>query len=629
MHGRIPEGIKGLKKLEEVLMTNTNVEGPLPDVFDGLVSLKKIDFRGNLKLGGPLPRTLGKCDKLESIDLSYNAFTGSIPEEWCKGSREIDVGSNRLSGLVPAAFFTMPRAAYNFQGSCYQLDGCLLDVSNAPRLPGYIYSEDPKYADKIPGGYVYDLDGSKFRFRDVVASSRVTVEVNWASWCPFSRQFMPRLLAYYKKYHSKGLEVIANDFGEGKGSNLSKEQKDALAWKEIKAKGYDVWHNVSYAKNYVAFYYMIMPTAIVYDKEGNILYTSALHFKDSYGRSGKSAGTELIPFLEKILGPLDTPDYYESTDFSKDGEVLTLQKASKGKGINVVLTGDGYTDRDMKAGGLYEQMMKKSMEQFFAIEPYATFRDRFNVYAVKAVSLNGQIGNSYKTAFSTVAGGGEYIGGDNEKVFEYALKVPGIDSRKDLLVMVLANEQASHGCCFMYYDDNAAVAYTGSLRNDAAGFGSTLRHEAGGHGFAFLGDEYSNRSGTPSANEIARNKEQYAGKGWWANVDFTKDPKTVRWNWFLSDARYKSLVGIYEGAYTYAKKAYRPSENSMMRENMEWFNAPSRQAIYKRIMELSGESYSLDKFVEYDAVNRAKVHTASLPSTTRVKTRGHAPIVIR
>ena len=80
-----------------------------------------------------------------------------------------------------------------------------------------------------------------------------------------------------------------------------------------------------------------------------------------------------------------------------------------------------------------------------------------------------------------MAGVGEYIGGDNEKVFEYALKVPGITSRKDLLVMVLANEQASHGCCFMYYDDNAAVAYTGSLRNNAAGFGSTLRHEAGGH----------------------------------------------------------------------------------------------------------------------------------------------------
>jgi hypothetical protein len=34
------------------------------------------------------------------------------------------------------------------------------------------------------------------------------------------------------------------------------------------------------------------------------------------------------------------------------------------------------------------------------------------------------------------------------------------------------------------------------------------------------------------------------------------------------------------------------------------FNAPSRAAIYKRVMELSGEDYSFEKFLEYDAVNR-------------------------
>ena len=38
----------------------------------------------------------------------------------------------------------------------------------------------------------------------------------------------------------------------------------------------------------------------------------------------------------------------------------------------------------------------------------------------------------------------------------------------------------------------------------------------------------------------------------------------------------------------------------MMRDNLEYFNAPSRLAIFKRIMELSGEGYSLEKFLEYD-----------------------------
>ena len=44
----------------------------------------------------------------------------------------------------------------------------------------------------------------------------------------------------------------------------------------------------------------------------------------------------------------------------------------------------------------------------------------------------------------------------------------------------------------------------------------------------------------------------------------------------------------------------------MMRDNLEYFNAPSRWAIYKRIMELSGETASFSKFLEYDAINRGQ-----------------------
>ena len=42
----------------------------------------------------------------------------------------------------------------------------------------------------------------------------------------------------------------------------------------------------------------------------------------------------------------------------------------------------------------------------------------------------------------------------------------------------------------------------------------------------------------------------------------------------------------------------------MMNEDAEYFNAPSRWAIYQRIMKLSGEECSFEKFLEYDKVNR-------------------------
>ena len=64
-----------------------------------------------------------------------------------------------------------------------------------------------------------------------------------------------------------------------------------------------------------------------------------------------------------------------------------------------------------------------------------------------------------------------------------------------------------------------------------------------------------------------------------------------------------STLTMNEEAGNYTKGAYRPSMDSMMNQNVEYYNAPSRLAIYKRIIELSGEAYSFEKFLEYDIIN--------------------------
>ena len=74
--------------------------------------------------------------------------------------------------------------------------------------------------------------------------------------------------------------------------------------------------------------------------------------------------------------PIFSTEYYTSTDYSRDGEVVALQAASVGKGIDLVFMGDAYVDRDMETGGKYETDMKQSMEYFFSIEPYKSFRNR-------------------------------------------------------------------------------------------------------------------------------------------------------------------------------------------------------------------------------------------------------------
>ncbi len=58
----------------------------------------------------------------------------------------------------------------------------------------------------------------------------------------------------------------------------------------------------------------------------------------------------------------------------------------------------------------------------------------------------------------------------------------------------------------------------------------------------------------------------------------------------------------------YLLRKYRPTDYSIMRYNVGGYNAPSREAIYKRIMKLSegsGWEYDYETFVAYDAVNRS------------------------
>lgn len=99
----------------------------------------------------------------------------------------------------------------------------------------------------------------------------------------------------------------------------------------------------------------------------------------------------------------------------------------------------------------------------------------------------------------------------------------------------------------------------------------------------------------------------YNNYGYWANVDFTSDPTKVKWAHFIADSRYAAEeIGVYEGA-RWGKGIYRPTKNNSACSIMDGgvrFNAPSREAIYKRVMKLAyGDSwmYDYEDFVKFDA----------------------------
>ena len=324
---------------------------------------------------------------------------------------------------------------------------------------------------------------------------------------------------------------------------------------------------------------------------------------------------------------------YTSSDYSQDGKYVALQTATEGNGIDIVLFGDGYSDRQI-ASGRYEADMRKAMEAFFSKEPYTSFRHLFNVYMVKCVSKTEGCYSDYTygdTALNCyIKSDGVSISGDGSTIYTYAREIFGEQAYPDnngprtdeSTLIVIMNSDAYAGVCYQTspkyntsknYGNGNALTYF-SLCGDDALFANLLIHEAAGHGFGKLGDEYFSSGNGAITNYYYYEIKDFEQWGWFKNVDATVGDaltsQTIKWKHFLSDSRYSGLVGIYEGAYSFAQNAYRPSDNSIMRHVKESdgkFNAPSREAIYYRIHKLAyGDSwsYQFEDFATWDAKNR-------------------------
>ena len=305
---------------------------------------------------------------------------------------------------------------------------------------------------------------------------------------------------------------------------------------------------------------------------------------------------------------------YVSDDYSQDGKVELLNEATKGKGLPIVLMGDGFVDEEI-ADSNYTRTMRQAMENLFSEEPIKSLRDYFNVYQVTAVSPRNRFDGISSTALGTVPDH-QTMGIDvnTDAVMKYVKKVEGIDSINTLAVVIL-NTNINRGVTYMIgsnkKDYNYAIALCpviDSLKSET--FRQVLTHEAIGHGFAKLADEYvRSTEGSATDKDIKELKEVHEKLGWFLNVDSEKDSTKVLWTKFIYDTEFANeKIGTYEGGYTFFKGVYRPSEESMMRSNDAPFNAPSRQAIYNKVMKMGlGKTATYEEFVAFDREHKPTV----------------------
>lgn len=155
------------------------------------------------------------------------------------------------------------------------------------RLEGIENNSSGKFAK---GFITKDINGHTISLKDF--RGKYVLLDFWASWCVPCREGNPHLIGLFKRYHSKGLEII--------GISVDKNHE---AWrKAVEKDKINIWHNVlsddkmmegkqhnslSISKEYKIFAF---PTKILINKQGTII--------------GRYKGTESEDAMDKELAKL-------------------------------------------------------------------------------------------------------------------------------------------------------------------------------------------------------------------------------------------------------------------------------------------------------------------------------------
>ena len=547
---------------------------------DGLVEIGERAFDGtNFKGELNIPSTVAT---IGNSAFERNLFNGTLvlPSELISLGTDVFAGCWRLSGVVeiPSNIVAIPSELFS---GCTGLEGVVLhkdvEVIGANAFKNCYGINSIVCKAKNPPV----IDASSF---NGVAKDNFTVEVPEASvaqyrtaanWSEFKRFAAHRefsisrnLFRTLNASHSKNFVLRAPA-----GENWSVESKPD--WVEISALSGTGKCELS------------VSTADLSRGAGN--------------RSGE------IVFL------LDGKDYrstmtVEQYDYEYgDGDLITLQEARTGNGVNIVLLADCFDAKDISEGK-YLQAIQDAYGYFFDIEPYLTYKDYFNVYGVFGMSADSGMGtvNTIREArfgsqYTLNAG----VSPDFATTFAAACVAPIEDNVSRTLIVMVENSSDYSGLTYMWGDGSAVAVVPMSTDPAPYDFQGLVHHEAGGHGFGKLADEYIYHNafvqscGCICCGHVKEINEMKSC-GFYENISLSGNMQEVPWSHLIFDPQYSNTVDVYEGAFYHSRGVFRSEPTSCMHNNIPYYNAISREAMVKRIMDYAGESYSFESFKAMD-----------------------------
>lgn len=315
----------------------------------------------------------------------------------------------------------------------------------------------------------------------------------------------------------------------------------------------------------------------------------------------------------EIVFKLDDKDYttytsvrQHSYEHLQDTEII-LQSASAGNDeIPMFIVGEGF-NADNIVSGEYLRVMNETMEQFFSIEPYKSYRDYFTVATAIACSPDEGTGDVLSTKINCF--GTDAVEPDSRLLKEYAAKVSARvgNNMGNAIIIMVSNYNCFHGWSDIN-DDGCSMAAIGRVDDfypyDQRGL---VQHFAGGEAFAGLGNEmvthFEHIKGCtcPACSSLGKFNSMKS-RGYFANLTMSSKMSDAPWNEFIFHPKYSSMVDMWEGGYNHIRGVWRSEANSVMNTYIAYFNTISRYTIYQEIMRRAGLNASLDEFIANDKI---------------------------
>ena len=271
--------------------------------------------------------------------------------------------------------------------------------------------------------------------------------------------------------------------------------------------------------------------------------------------------------------------------------------------FTLVVLADGYAAADIPK---FRQDLDKHLNILWSIEPFRSYRNYFNVYAIEAVSTDSGLTcdpilleepnmdpalrqklQRKNTVFGLNFGGGcnnvnargvTPTGGMQAKVREYAGRATANPDQ----ILVIGNSRTYGGI------GGGLATSTGSNALSPL----ITPHEIG-HSLGRLGDEYTysarGRAGGTYTGDEPRQSHMTL-----LTEEAMKAEQKKWWRWLGEPSESGGVIGRFEGGSGNTKGIWRPSKHSMMISLGYYFDQPGREQMVREIAARVGSDCRID-----------------------------------